>query len=265
MILKVSVIVPTVGAREAEIKRLFGSLINQNYKSLEVVVVVQDNFNSMSKLCNSYSDQLNIIYITTDRKGLSLARNIGIKDSSGEIILLSDDDCWYKNKSIEKISDFFKQNEETDILLTQIYDPIANVPYKIYPNESRKITRATELLSKSSLEIAYRRSGVIINFDELFGLGGVYVAGEENDFLIRSLRVNKRIQYEPFVTVYHEKKLKRESNEQLVAKGAFYSKNFGFIVSNMVLLRDLLIKRQNNYRWFWNGYFDYKKYNKRIY
>lgn len=261
---KVSLIIPTLGTREAEIKRLFGSLINQNYQSIELVVVAQDNFDFINKLCDSYSDRLNIVYITSDRKGLSLARNIGIKNSSGAIILLSDDDCWYEKGAIERIVGYFEENVETDILLTQIYDPIANVPYKEYPNGSRKIRRPTELLSKSSIEIAYRSRRVNIGFDELFGLGGMYVAGEENDFLLRSLKANKRIQYEPFVTVYHEKKFKRESNKQLVAKGALYSKNFGFVVSNMVLLRDLLVKHQNNCRWFWNGYFDYKKHNKGI-
>lgn len=264
MMPKVSVIVPTVGDRKTEIIRLFESIVCQDYKAVEVVVVAQDNFDTISNLCGLYSSQLNIVYVQTNKKGLSRARNIGVKESSGEILLLSDDDCWYERRAIGRVVAFFDHNEDIDILLTQIYDPIANVLYKAYPVDSRKLTRPTELLSKSSIEIAYRRRGQIISFDELFGLGGVYVAGEENDFLIRSLKGNKRIQYEPFVTVYHEKKAKRESNNQLLAKGAFYSKNFGFVVSNIVLLRDLLKKHQNNYRWFWNGYFDYKKRNKRI-
>ena len=262
---KISVIVPTLGTRKDELLRLFESIACQAYKAIEVVVIVQDNYDTISKLCELYSNQLNIIYVPTNIKGLSHARNIGISYSSGNILLLSDDDCWYEKQAIGRIANFFDKNEEIDILLTQIYDPKRNEPYKVYSNKSKKLLKKTELLSKSSIEIAYRRSGLIINFDELFGLGGIYVAGEENDFLIRSLKANKWIQYEPFVTVYHEKKGKKESNKQLIAKGAFYSKNFGFAISNLVLLRDLLIKHQNNYRWFWNGYFDYKKRNKRVY
>ena len=33
-----------------------------------------------------------------------------------------------------------------------------------------------------------------IKFDELFGLGARYVAGEENDFLIRALKKGNKIQ-----------------------------------------------------------------------
>ena len=262
MMPKVSVIVPTLGDRKKEIIRLFESIIVQSYRVIEVVVVAQDNFDIVSNLCKLYLDRINIIYVPTDKKGLSRARNIGIRKSSGEIILLSDDDCWYEGEAIGRIVECFNSNEKLDILLTQIYDPIANVPYKTYSSESRRITKPIELLSRSSIEIAFRKQGNILDFDELFGLGAVYVAGEENDYLIRSLKKSKRIQYEPFITVYHEKKVKRETNKQLIAKGAFYSKNFGFVISNMVLLRDLLIKRQNNYRWFWNGYFDYKKRDK---
>ena len=261
---KVSVLVPTVGARKAEIIRLFESLNNQRYKFFEVVVVAQGNYDSMKKLCDAYSEKFDIVYISTDKKGLSRARNIGIRNLSGDIVLLSDDDCWYEKNAIERIVEILETKNDVDILLTQIFDPIANEPYKAYPQKSKKLTRLTELLSKSSIEIAFRKTDPVIDFDELFGLGGTYLAGEENDFLIRSLKENRRIRYEPFVTVYHEKKMPGESNAQLIAKGAFYSKNFGFIVSNLVLLRDLLIKHQNNYRWFWNGYFDYKRHNKRM-
>ena len=262
MMLKVSVLVPTLGDRKKEIIRLFESIISQSYSVMEVVVVAQDNFDVVGDLCKLYSDRLNIIYVTTDKKGLSRARNIGIRKSSGEIIVLSDDDCWYEGGAISRIVECFNSNGDLDILLTQIFDPIRNVPYKSYSSECRRITKPTELLSRSSIEIAFRKKGNILDFDELFGLGAVYVAGEENDYLIRSLKKYKKIQYEPFVTVYHEKKEKRETNKQIIAKGAFYSKNFGFVISNMVLLRDLLIKHQNNYRWFWNGYFDYKKHDK---
>ncbi len=258
---KISVLVPTIGERYFELRRLFDSLINQHYADIEVVVVVQDNYESMRNLCDSYANKLDILFGDTDKKGLSGARNLGMKNATGEIILLSDDDCWYVENAMNKISNFFGNNPDVDILLTQIYDPISDVAYKNYPKESATLSKSLDLLSKSSIEMAIRKRDPILEFDEMFGLGGKYIAGEENDYLIRSLRTKKVIQYEPIITVYHEKKCNNESKDQLIAKGAFYSKNFGFIASNLVLLRDLLLKHQNNYRWFWNGYFDYKKQN----
>lgn len=255
----ISVLVPTVGSRKRELIRLFDSLIAQKYGDMEVVVVAQGGFDMVKNLCESYSGKLSIIYLETDKRGLSRARNLGLHAVHGDIVLLSDDDCWYEEKAILNIANFFEKNIDADILLTQIYDPIAKLPYKNYPKDKMCIKKMTALLSKSSIEIAFRRNNSMLEFDELFGLGARYVAGEEVDYLIRSLRSNKKIKYEPIVTVYHEKKANKESNEQIMAKGAFYSKNFGFVVSNLVLLRDLFKKHQNNYKWFWRGYFDYKK------
>lgn len=258
---KISIIVPTIGEREIELKRLFDSIAKQEYKNTEVVVIAQGNQEAIKKLCDDYSGLFGTVFIATDKKGLSRARNIGLKNSMGDIILLSDDDCWYEDHAIGAIDAFFENNPCVDILLTQIYDSINDVPYKNYPEVRNTIKKDVDLLSKSSIEIAFKRDNQCLEFDELFGLGGRYVAGEENDFLIRSFRKKKVIQYEPIITVFHQKKTSKESEKQLIAKGAFYSKNFGFIVSNLVLLRDLIIKHQNNYRWFWHGYFDYKKQN----
>lgn len=260
---RISIIIPTLGERKVELTRLFDSIAKQDYKNIEVVVIAQGNQETVKKLCDDYSRQFYTVFIATNKKGLSRARNIGLKNATGDIIVLSDDDCWYEDRAIGIIESFFEKNSSLEILLTKIYDPINKVAYKTYPKDRYRIKRDIDLLSKSSIEIAFKRNDPTLEFDELFGLGGIYVAGEENDFLVRSFRKNKVIQYEPVYTVFHQKKNGIESNKQIIAKGAFYSKNFGFIVSNLVLFRDFFIKKQDNYRWFWHGYYDYKKQNKR--
>lgn len=260
MNLKISILLPTLGMRESEIKRLLDSLVEQTYTNLEIVIVVQGNFGIVQKICDLYLEKLNIIIINTNEIGLSKARNLGLKYTSGDIVILSDDDCWYHKNSVKIIADFFIKHPELDILLTQIFDPVTKEFYKQYSGKSISISGFSKLLSRSSIEIAFKKKDPVIDFDILFGLGGKYVSGEETDYLIRALKQNKRIHYEPIVTVFHKKKKNKETKQKLIAKGAFYSKNFGFFISNMVLLRDLVIKHQNNYRWFWNGYFDYKKY-----
>lgn len=118
-------------------------------------------------------------------------------------------------------------------------DEVIICAYKSYGKTARNLNKTTNLLSRSSIEIAFRKDDTIL-FDELFGVGATYVAGEENDFLIRCLKSKKVIVYKPITTVFHEKKARKESPAQLIAKGAFYAKHFGFIVSNLVLLRDFI-------------------------
>lgn len=262
MELKISLLVPTLGERESEFARLLDSLKAQSYRNLEIIVISQDNHQTVAALCEQYSGALAVKHLKSDIKGLSLSRNIGLKEATGEITVLSDDDCWYPSEAMSKIAAAFIENPQTDVLLTQIYDPLSDSAYKAYESEAKKISIITDLLSRSSIELSFRkREG--IEFDERFGLGARYVAGEENDFLISCYKSGMNIFYKPEITVFHQKKTQKETAAQLNAKGAFYAKNFGFVISNMVLLRDLLKKHQNNYREFWNGYFDFKK-NKRL-
>lgn len=254
----ISLLVPTLGQRKAELERLLDSLAVQSYKNIEIVVISQDNHHIVADQCDMYKDRLTIKHLTSDVKGLSLARNVGLHESTGDIIILSDDDCWYPPSAMRSIVDAFASRPQTDVLLTQIYDPISDCPYKNYEKDMKTIDKAIDLLSRSSIELAFRKDEKIL-FDEHFGLGATYVAGEENDFLIRCLRSKKKIIYKPQITVYHRKKDHKQSPAQLRAKGAFYAKHFGFFVANLVLLRDLIKKRQNNYREFWNGYFNYVK------
>lgn len=255
---RISLLVPTLGQRKIELTRLLDSLVEQDYKNLEVVVISQDNHHTVDTLCDLYRCFFSIEHIKLNNKGLSLARNNGLSHATGEIIILSDDDCWYPKGSIKFIVKMFESHPTVDILLTQIYDPISDCSYKKYETTPMQLNKRTALLSKSSIEISYRNTQNSILFDEYFGLGARYVAGEENDFLVRCLKAKKRIFYFPQVTVFHEKKKHAETHAQLIAKGALYSKDFGFFISNAVLLRDLIKKRQNNYRWFWHGYYDFK-------
>lgn len=262
--LKISLLIPTLGKRKFELERLLESLSIQHYPVFEAIIVSQDNYKEVQEICGKYQNSININHIEMYEKGISLARNVGLKRISGDIVILSDDDCWYPSESMGLIANLFIQNKDMDVLLTQIYDPIHGCLYKQYENKSLRINNSLLLMSKSSIELAFRKEDDGILFDEKFGLGAKYISGEENDFLIRCMKNKKIIIYKPIITVYHEKKIKEESKGQLIAKGAFYSKNFGFCISNLVLLRDLIKKHQNNYRWFWHGYYEYKRDIKRM-
>lgn len=257
----ISLLVPTLGDRKTELGRLLDSLVAQTYRNFEVLVISQDHFREVSEQLAEYEGRLTLHHIQSVRKGLSLARNLGLQAARGDVMVLSDDDCWYPDSALESIAAEFRRHPETDVLATRIFDPISGSLYKQYAETGRPLKRKTDILSRSSIELAFRKDDSL-RFDELFGLGATYVSGEENDFLVRCLNAKKRIVYQPITTVYHERKKSRETEGQLMAKGAFYAKHFGFLISNLVLLRDLLKKGQNHYRAFWKGYRDYRRRRK---
>ncbi|MGN0342947.1 MAG: glycosyltransferase family 2 protein, partial [Roseburia sp.] len=238
---RISFLVPTLGNRPKELKRLFDSLISQTVKNFEVIVVVQDNFDSVKAFCESNMDRLEITYVSSLEKGLSKARNVGMSYCKGEVIVLSDDDCWYPENAVEIINDAFS-NENVDVTLTKIYDFNNNQEYKHYENKEKSINSVFTLLSKSSIEIAFKSKYKNILFDENLGLGATFVCCEEVDFLIRLYREGARIKFFPITTVYHDKKYSGSTRKQVVAKGAVYSKNFNFIIGLMICVKDILLR-----------------------
>lgn len=254
--MKMSVLVPTLGKREKELVRLLDSLQNQYYNNYEVIVVTQVNHNFVEQIINKYKD-IDIVHVKINETGLSKARNRGLEVATGDIVILSDDDCWYPPDALKNISDKFKTNNNIEILLTQIYDPIKKELYKQYNKKEGYISNKLQLMRKSSIEIAFKRNMVFYSkFDERFGLGSRYVCGEEIDFLINNYKHNT-ILYLPLVTVFHKKK-DNSNKDQIFAKGALYRKNYNFLICLCILIRDLIIKKENNFKNFTKGYLDFK-------
>ena len=86
----VSVIITTY-KRSKFLKRAINSVLNQTYKNLEIIVVDDNNkndqySNSTKKVLKKYIKRKQIRIIQHDEnKGISAARNTGIKESNGEV------------------------------------------------------------------------------------------------------------------------------------------------------------------------------------
>jgi len=105
--MKVSVIIPTFN-RFSLISRAIDSVLNQTIKPFEIIVVddgSSDNTSTFIK--NNYKS---VKLIKQNNLGVSKARNVGIKNSSGDwIALLDSDDEWEKNKlevQIKSLSEY---------------------------------------------------------------------------------------------------------------------------------------------------------------
>ncbi len=96
--MKISVIIPTYN-RINTIKRAIDSVLNQTYKNFEVLIIDDGSTDNTGKFIeNNYKDS-RINYFYSKNKGVSFARNLGIKKSSGEwIAFLDSDDEWLLDK-----------------------------------------------------------------------------------------------------------------------------------------------------------------------
>ena len=76
--MKFSLVMATLG-RSEEIKIFLDSLSAQDYKNFELIIVDQNERDILRDIVDEYKQKFYINHIRIREKGLSLARNIGIK------------------------------------------------------------------------------------------------------------------------------------------------------------------------------------------
>jgi len=102
---KISVIIPTKN-RMQDVIRCLESISIQTMLPDEIVIVDSSDTEELKFVLNRFDD-LNIHYIHTSKPGLTLQRNIGIKASSGDIIVFSDDDMIWDKDYLKEITRVF--------------------------------------------------------------------------------------------------------------------------------------------------------------
>lgn len=113
----VSVIIPTY-KRSDNLARAIDSVLNQSYKEIEIIVVDDNDKNSIyrkktEKLMQSYVNHKNILYVKHEKnQNGAVARNTGIKKSNGEYIAFLDDDDEFLPSKIEEQINYLKKNSE---------------------------------------------------------------------------------------------------------------------------------------------------------
>ena len=96
----VTVVVPVRNGAQT-IQPLLESLQKLDYdrNTVEVIVVDGNSTDKTREIVKKYPVKL----VVEEKKGLNLARNIGIKSSNGEIIAFTDSDCIVPPNLITKI------------------------------------------------------------------------------------------------------------------------------------------------------------------
>lgn len=134
----VSIIIPYFNDPK-NIKTSISSALKQTYSNIEIIVIDDENSNLSKKIlkkCLRLSKKIKIIS-TKHNKGVGYARNLGVKNSKGELIaFLDSDDFWKKNKLKKQIK--VMQEKKIDICYTD---------YKAF-NENMKLCYKVKSPSK---------------------------------------------------------------------------------------------------------------------
>lgn len=139
---KVSIIIPVYNA-ESTIERCLGSLINNSYKNLEIILVDDCSTDNSLKICRQYESDSIIVYHSNENHGPSFSRNKGLELSTGDYIMFVDSDDWveanYVKMFVKNLNDdsnfiicgYYNHDEMNSGVLGKI-KPISNDLFELY-------------------------------------------------------------------------------------------------------------------------------------
>lgn len=108
---KVSVIIPLFNARQY-VRGAIDSVLSQTYRNIEIIVVDDGSTDNPEIVLEKYSDRIKFIRLE-ENKGPSIARNIGIRTSTGEYLVFLDADDYVSTEKIEMEIEVLEKHPET--------------------------------------------------------------------------------------------------------------------------------------------------------
>jgi GT2 family glycosyltransferase len=201
--MKINLIMPTIG-RIREVSSYIESIENSDKNNFVTDLYILDqNETSLSEHLGNQSDGLTLYIVKSETKGLSLNRNRGLMKLDSGIIGFPDDDCLYYPDSLSKISEYFRENCDVDVVIGRIFDrdKQCNI-IKNWPARETVVNKFNFYQLSSSITLFLREKPTLL-FDERLGAGALYGSCEDPDFLYRLLKQGKKIMYTPTIEVWH--------------------------------------------------------------
>ena len=147
---KVSIIVPVYNT-EKYIDECICSLVSQTYKNIELIIIDDGSKDNSGKKADEYASKNNMIKVFhTENKGLSSARNYGLKYATGDFICFIDSDDYVTEDFVEKMVSASISNN-TDMVFCNYFSFYVN---KVNPSlrlssiKDKKIFTPEEYLEK---------------------------------------------------------------------------------------------------------------------
>lgn len=200
--MKLSLIVPTLH-RTVELGRLLRSILDQEVhpRDLEILIVDQNRDRRLARVLAPYRRRLGVLWLRIPPRGVSNAKNVGLKRARGRFVGFPDDDCWYPPRTVEGILAFFKRTKGRSGLFARGLDPATGSPSLPYPRKERVIVSPRD--PDVFLGIQWAQFHPLAAVRRVGGFDEGIVCGEETDLAIRILGTGLPIHFQPEIQVHH--------------------------------------------------------------
>lgn len=231
--LRVSLIGTSQGGRNPEINRLLKSINESESKSfLEVVFVDQSDDDQISNIFENYKYTINYKIIKSRKLSLSKARNLALRNCTGDIIGFCDDDAFYSPVFFKKLMSLNIENN--CIISVPVIDFQTDTFYanRNFPDKSRKLSYNGIInFSLSVGTFIFKNKNQFFEFDERLGVGTSLGGSEETELFFRLKYLGYHVIYQPIRGVYHDND---KPTGNLPEKYRKYAVGYGVVIKKYI-------------------------------
>lgn len=222
--------VMTSRQRKVDLERYVKSLNNQSRNILQRLQLIFVDQGDNVSVFEALDKNVEFVYQNHEPCSLSKARNIGLREVTGDYICFPDDDCWYDDDTLKNVISQLNDNPQLDgIVITAKNED--DIKINEFPDNEKWLTYTNHCGGLSiSLFLKYDSD---IWFDENIGVGSKYnlSSGEETDYLLTYMERHSgfKIKFTPNIVIRHPLD-KHEGFESSVDKIYKYARGNGYIV-----------------------------------
>lgn len=196
--MKITVLVCTRNRPEI-IESCIKSILNNTYCDFEFLIVDQSTDKRTEEIVKKYMNaDKRIKYLHMDGQGKTKALNLGVRNSSGDIIAQTDDDCIVAEDWLENIIETFQKNPDVAVVFGSVVDNKAPGGRKgrdlikdgKFAGRLSKLLFIGDAANRSVRRVVYEK---IKGHDELLGIGTPLLGSEDQDFVYRVLKAGFKV------------------------------------------------------------------------
>lgn len=117
-----SIIIPAFNAKDT-IEAAISSVLTQDFNDFEIVIIDDGSVDGTFEFVKTkYADNKSIKLARQDNQGVAVARNMGIKMSSGDWITFLDSDDTLEKDCLKKIYEIIKKNDGIDVIIGHLIE-----------------------------------------------------------------------------------------------------------------------------------------------
>lgn len=205
-----SIIIPLYN-KEKAIEKTLKSVFHQSFTDYEVLVINDGSTDKSEEKVKRFSDE-RLRLISTENKGVSQARNLGIGEAKGRLIAFLDaDDYWFPNH-LQSLLQLYQNFPEAGLLATNyqfyysdkkiiqpVFDDIPTEKWSGIITDFFHSSMKYRIAWTSAVAVPKKVLDEIGNFDENITLG----AGEDTDLWIR-IALKYPVAFDNEVSAYYQ-------------------------------------------------------------